>query len=124
MRGPGPAARLRATGGRPTRAEAAASSAEATAPGPAGGGGRAVVPLAYYGSPGCRSCEAFLSEEVPALEAELGVTLALQRVDIFDPRAYEGYLRLLSRLDGFADLSFSQDTQDARIQAFRARVQL
>lgn len=38
-------------------------------------------------------------------------------------KEYDGLLRLLSRLDGFADLSFSQDTQDARIQAFRARVQ-
>jgi oligoendopeptidase F len=38
-------------------------------------------------------------------------------------RAYDGLLRLLSRLDGFADLLFAQDTQDAKIQAFRARVQ-
>ncbi len=38
-------------------------------------------------------------------------------------RAYDALLRLLSRLDGFADLLFAQDTQDARIQAFRARVQ-
>jgi oligoendopeptidase F len=37
--------------------------------------------------------------------------------------AYDALLRKLSRLDGFADLSFSQDTQDAKIQSFRARVQ-
>jgi oligoendopeptidase F len=38
-------------------------------------------------------------------------------------RDYDALLRLLSRLDGFADLLFAQDTQDARIQAFRARIQ-
>jgi len=36
---------------------------------------------------------------------------------------YDTLLRQLSRLDGFADLSFAEDTQDAKIQAFRARVQ-
>lgn len=38
-------------------------------------------------------------------------------------RAYDALLRLLSRLDGFADLLFAQDTQDARIQVFRAGIQ-
>src|SRR5512136_134041 len=37
--------------------------------------------------------------------------------------SYDALLRLLSRLDGFADLLFAQDTQDAKIQAFRARIQ-
>ena len=36
---------------------------------------------------------------------------------------YDTLLRQLSRLDGFADLSFAEDTQDAKVQAFRARVQ-
>src|SRR5512137_410748 len=36
--------------------------------------------------------------------------------------AYDSLLRLLARLDAFADLLFAQDTQDAKIQAFRARV--
>jgi len=36
---------------------------------------------------------------------------------------YDTLLRQLSRLDGFADLSFAEDTQDTKVQAFRARVQ-
>jgi oligoendopeptidase F len=37
-------------------------------------------------------------------------------------RAYDALLRQLSRLDGFADLLFAQDTQDAKIQAFLAKI--
>jgi len=83
--------------------EVEASGAEAAA-GPAGSAGtmpaaaNAVVRLAYYYSPGCRSCERFLAQEVPALEAELGVTLELERVNIFDPGQYEPYLKRLRRL--------------------------
>jgi cytochrome c biogenesis protein CcdA len=65
---------------------------------PAAPAQRAVVRLSYYYSPGCRSCERFLSQEVPALEAELGVSLEVLRRNIFDPGAYERYLRLLRRL--------------------------
>jgi oligoendopeptidase F len=38
-------------------------------------------------------------------------------------KEYDALLRLLSRLDGYADLMFAQDTQDAKVQAFRARIQ-
>jgi oligoendopeptidase F len=38
-------------------------------------------------------------------------------------RSYDALLRLLTRLDGFADLLFAQDTQDPKIQSFRARIQ-
>lgn len=66
--------------------------------GPVQAAGQAVVHLSYYFSPGCRSCERFLSQEVPALERELGVLLEIERVNIFDPGQYEPYLRLLRRL--------------------------
>ena len=35
----------------------------------------AVVTLSYYFSPGCRSCERFLSQEIPVLEQQLGLSL-------------------------------------------------
>ena len=37
--------------------------------------------------------------------------------------AYDGLVRLQSRLGGFASLRFSEDTQDQRVQAFQATIQ-
>jgi oligoendopeptidase F len=37
--------------------------------------------------------------------------------------AYDALLRKLSRLDGFADLSFAENTQDSKVQSLRARIQ-
>ncbi len=66
-----------------------------------------------------------LESKVQAFEAlRPGLAPAMAEKDFTAAlRAYDELLRLLSRLDGFADLSFAQDTQDAKIQAFRARVQ-
>ena len=58
----------------------------------------AVVTLSYYFSPGCRSCERFLSQEIPVLEQQLGIDLVVERTSIFDPGAYERYLELLMLL--------------------------
>ena len=52
----------------------------------------------YYYSPGCKSCERFLSQEIPVLEEELGITLDIQRRNIFDPGVYEEYQGLLESL--------------------------
>lgn len=57
-----------------------------------------IVRLSYIYSSGCRSCERFLSQQIPALEEELGIKLEVSRTDIFDTKAYERYLRLLERL--------------------------
>jgi cytochrome c biogenesis protein CcdA len=50
---------------------------------------RAVAALTYYYTPGCRSCEEFLSTEVPRLEKELGIRIDIQRKDVLDPALYE-----------------------------------
>jgi hypothetical protein len=57
-----------------------------------------VVTLSYYFSPGCRSCERFLSQEIPVLEQQLGIDLEVERTNIFYPGAYERYLDLLTIL--------------------------
>ena len=56
------------------------------------------VRLSYIYSSGCRSCERFLSQQIPALEEELGIDLEVERTDIFDVKAYDRHLRLLERL--------------------------
>jgi cytochrome c biogenesis protein CcdA len=45
--------------------------------------------LQYYYTPGCRSCEEFLSTEVPRLEKERGLRIDIQRKDILDAALYE-----------------------------------
>lgn len=47
------------------------------------------IVLAYYYTPGCRSCEEFLSTELPRLERELGIRIEVQRNDVLDPALYE-----------------------------------
>ena len=49
--------------------------------------GKAVV-LFYYYTPGCRSCEKFLSTEVPRLEKKLGISIEVQRRDVLDTAFY------------------------------------
>lgn len=71
--------------------------ADRPAPAPAGSwirqgietAGSAVVVLFYYYTPGCRSCEEFLSTEVPRLEKKLGIHIDIQRKDVLDPALYE-----------------------------------
>jgi cytochrome c biogenesis protein CcdA len=47
------------------------------------------IPVTYYYTPGCRSCEEFLSVEIPRIEKELSVKIALSKKDVLDPAAYE-----------------------------------
>ena len=47
------------------------------------------VAATYYYSPGCRSCEDFLANVVPAVAKKLKVAIDLTKRDILDPAAYE-----------------------------------
>jgi cytochrome c biogenesis protein CcdA len=65
-----------------TQAPAAAWSRQDSVP-------AAGTTLIYYYSPGCRSCEEFLSVEIPRWEKKLGIRIDLQRKDILDTAAFE-----------------------------------
>ncbi len=63
---------------------------------PASPGASALIPVTYYYTPGCRSCEEFLSVEIPRLEKSLGVKIALEKKDLLEPAVYEELSRLAS----------------------------
>ena len=52
--------------------------------------------LVYYYSPACRDCREFLDVEIPRLERETGLSIGLERVNIYEE---EGMVRLRERLD-------------------------
>jgi cytochrome c biogenesis protein CcdA len=54
--------------------------------------------LRYYYTPGCRSCEAFLSSEIPRLEAAYGLKIRTLRRDLLDPASYEEYVQAAREL--------------------------
>jgi cytochrome c biogenesis protein CcdA len=60
--------------------------------------GAARVRLTYYSTPGCRSCERFLDEEVPRLERELGIAIDVVRRDVLAADGYEDYARAAAPL--------------------------
>jgi hypothetical protein len=71
----------------------------AVAPLPAGSaaaGSSGGIDVTYYYTAGCRSCEEFLSVELPQLEKDLSVRIQLHKKDVLDPASYE-------ELSGFAD---------------------
>jgi cytochrome c biogenesis protein CcdA len=68
---------------RQQRDTASARDAEAAA------GDPGVVTVSYYYTPGCRSCEEFLSEELPRMEKDLGIRIAVERKDVLDSSLYE-----------------------------------
>lgn len=80
--------------------EAGAAGEASLSPAAAGkapaGAGR--VRLVYYYTPGCRSCERFLGEEVPRLERELGVAIDVTRRDVLAEGGYEEYARAAASL--------------------------
>jgi cytochrome c biogenesis protein CcdA len=53
------------------------------------GGAEEPLSVTYYYTPGCRSCEEFLSVEVPRLEKLLGRRIDLQKRDLLDTASYE-----------------------------------
>ncbi len=56
------------------------------------------IEIDYYYSPGCRSCLAFLKNEIPKLEREINVRLHVNERDILDPDIYKQYLTRLNVL--------------------------
>ena len=56
------------------------------------------ISLVYFYSPGCRGCEQFLGEEVPRLERELGIEIAVERRDVLAAEGYEEYARVAASL--------------------------
>jgi cytochrome c biogenesis protein CcdA len=53
------------------------------------GAGSATAVLLYYYTPGCRSCEEFLSVEIPRLEKELRIRIVMEKKDILATSSYE-----------------------------------
>jgi cytochrome c biogenesis protein CcdA len=62
---------------------------QSAASGPGSVSGPAIeVTVAYYYTPGCRTCEEFLSTEIPRLSRELGVSINVERKDVLQPAVY------------------------------------
>ena len=80
---------------RQVRQDGAAATAWTRSDQPIVGDG---VDLIYYYTPGCRSCEEFLSVELPRIGKELSRTLRLQKRDILDPAAFEELSRFAASL--------------------------
>ncbi len=66
-----------------------------TVPNVAAADASAPLVLSYYFTQGCKSCEGFLSIEIPRLETKLGVHILMERKDLLDPKNFE-------ELSGFA----------------------
>jgi cytochrome c biogenesis protein CcdA len=49
----------------------------------------APIILSYYFTQGCKSCEEFLSVEIPSLESRLGIRVQVEKKDLFDPKNFE-----------------------------------
>ena len=75
-------------------------AASFTAPAEAGMGS---IKLSYYYTPGCRSCEEFLSTEIPRLEASYGIRVALERRDLLDSSVYEELSTFASSIGATVD---------------------
>ncbi len=57
-----------------------------------------VIHAFYYFSPGCRSCERFLSRDIRKLEEEFEVTIIVNQMNILEPEIYENYHAFLEEL--------------------------
>jgi cytochrome c biogenesis protein CcdA len=68
--------------------------------GPAGGADAVTAVLSYYYTPGCRSCEEFLSVEIPKLQKELGIRIVMEKKDILRTASYEELSSLASARGG------------------------
>ena len=56
------------------------------------------IDILYFYSPGCRSCEAFLAEEVPQLEEEFGVGISVHGRSILESEIFDEYQKTLTLL--------------------------
>ena len=66
-----------------------APNAPAAPPASAGAAARVTVTLDYYYTPGCRSCEEFLSATLPGIAAARGVAVDVRRRDILQPAVFQ-----------------------------------
>ncbi|HTP58725.1 MAG TPA: DUF1573 domain-containing protein [Spirochaetia bacterium] len=65
------------------------AGAQGAAPPPVSGSWSAPITVAYYYTPGCRSCQEFLSTEIPRLSRQLGVPIVVEQKDLLQPSVYE-----------------------------------
>jgi len=79
------------------RAERAGAAAERDRAGAAQAGDSPIA-MVYYYTPGCRSCERFLAQELPRRERELAIRIVVERKDILDPAVYAELASLASSL--------------------------
>jgi cytochrome c biogenesis protein CcdA len=77
---------VREENGASTGASSFESGGTTSTPPPASG---SEFVLRYYYTPGCRSCEEFLSTEIPSLESRYGVRVKVERRDLLDTAVYE-----------------------------------
>ncbi len=56
--------------------------------------------VSYYYTPGCRSCEEFLSVEIPRLEKRLGLRIEVQKKDLLAASQYEELARIAASRGG------------------------
>jgi cytochrome c biogenesis protein CcdA len=70
---------------------AAASAGAWRAPGQAPA---AALPIDYYYTPGCRSCEEFLATTLPRLAAARGLDVQVRRVDVLQAAGYQELVQL------------------------------
>jgi cytochrome c biogenesis protein CcdA len=66
----------------------------------ADGAASATVVLSYYYTPGCRSCEEFLSVEIPRLQKELGIRIVMDKKDILSTSSYQELSAIVSARGG------------------------
>jgi cytochrome c biogenesis protein CcdA len=66
----------------------------------AGGAASATAVLSYYYTPGCRSCEEFLSVEIPRLQKELRIRIEMVKKDILTTSSYQELASLAAARGG------------------------
>jgi cytochrome c biogenesis protein CcdA len=81
---------------RQHRDAAAAQGAAGASPMVAAAAAPGTLTVSYYYTPGCRSCEEFLSEELPRMEKDLGIRIAVEKKDVLDSSLYEELSALAS----------------------------
>jgi hypothetical protein len=53
------------------------------------------LPVDFYASPGCRSCQRLLRRIIPRIERRAGIPITVREHNIFDAQQYAAYLEIL-----------------------------
>jgi cytochrome c biogenesis protein CcdA len=53
------------------------------------------LPVDFYASPGCRSCQRLLRRTIPRIERRAGIPITVREHNIFDAQQYAAYLEIL-----------------------------